>query len=328
MHISIIGGSGFIGTRLTGRLLAAGHDVTIDDMNDSHTYPALRVYADVRDVDTLRKALSGSDLVINLAAEHHDNVTPKSLYDDVNVGGAENVCRACAELGIRRIIFISSAAVYGFAPPGTDETGRIRYFNDYGSTRWLAEEKCRAWLRSDAGNSLTIIRPAVVFGEQNRGNVYNLLRRIADGPFLMVGKGTNRKSMAYVENVAAFIEYNVRNGHGEHLFNYAHKPDFDMNTLVAEARRVMGKAGRVFHWPYWIGWCGGLCFDVLAKITHRKLPVSLIRVRKFCADTVIESANIPKTGFRVPVGLIDALEKTIKYEFIDDKVSSHVFYTE
>jgi nucleoside-diphosphate-sugar epimerase len=120
-------------------------------------------------------------------------VTTRSLYDEVNVKGAENVCNACLKLGIKKIIFTSSVAVYGFAPIGTDETGKINYFNDYGRTKWLAEEKYRAWLKNDPENSLTIIRPTVVFGEQNRGNVYNLLRQIAEGRFLMVGKGTNKK---------------------------------------------------------------------------------------------------------------------------------------
>ncbi|MDR1251126.1 MAG: NAD-dependent epimerase/dehydratase family protein [Treponema sp.] len=317
MYIAIIGGSGFVGTRLTARLLAAGYDIKIVDTNDSRKYPALRVYADVRDCDTLKKELSGADIVINLAAEHHDNVMPKCLYDEVNVSGAENVCKVCAELGIKKIIFSSSAAVYGFAPPGTDETGRINYFNDYGRTKWLAEEKYREWLKSGAENSLTIIRFTVIFGEQNRGNVYNLLRQIADGTFLMVGKGVNFKSMAYVENAAAFIGYNLSNGTGEYLFNYTDKPDFDMNTLVAEVRRTMGKLGGVFHWPYWMGYCGGFCFDLLSKLTRKTFPISLIRVKKFCTNTMIESAKIKQTGFEAPVSLIDGLEKTIKYEFID-----------
>ena len=48
MNVTIVGGSGFVGTRLTKRLLAAGHTVKIADKNDSKTYPELRVYADVR----------------------------------------------------------------------------------------------------------------------------------------------------------------------------------------------------------------------------------------------------------------------------------------
>jgi nucleoside-diphosphate-sugar epimerase len=327
MHIVIIGGSGFVGTRLTTCLIAAGHTVTIADKIDSKKYPRLWVYANVQEPETLEKVLTGSDVVINLAAEHRDDVAPKSLYDEVNVIGAENVCKVCTKLGIKNIIFTSSVAVYGFAPIGTDEIGEINYFNDYGRTKWLAEEEHRAWLASNSENSLTIIRPTVIFGEQNRGNVYNLLRQIAGDKFPMVGRGTNVKSMAYVENVAAFIVYNLNNPPGEHLFNYVDKPDFDMNTLVVEVRRILGKSNRLLHWPYWVGYSGGLCFDLLAKILHRNLPISSIRVKKFCANTMYDSSNIKTTGFKAPVSLIQGLERTIIYEFINQTVGQ-VFDTE
>ena len=325
--ITIIGGSGFVGTRLTRRLLDSGYNVRIIDKQDSKKYPELRQYADVRDKETLIQTLKYSDIVINLAAEHRDDVTPKSLYDDVNVKGAENVCAVCEQLGIKKIIFTSSVAVYGFAPVGTDETGKINYFNDYGRTKWLAEEKYRAWLHKNSENSLTIIRSTVIFGEQNRGNVYNLLKQIASGRFLMVGNGTNKKSMAYVENVAAFIEYCLQNGPGEHLYNYVDKPDYDMNTLVSEVYKMLGKEKKIIHWPYWMGYTGGLFFDVIAKITRKKLPISSIRVKKFCANTVFEANNIKKTNFIPAVSLQEGLKNTIQYEFID-KSEGYEFYTE
>ena len=218
---------------------------------------------------SLLEVLKGSDVVINLAAEHRDDVTPKSLYDEVNVQGSENVCKACTELGIHKIIFTSSVAVYGFAPVGTDESGEINYFNDYGRTKYLAEGKYRDWLKADSSNSVTIIRPTVIFGEQNRGNVYNLLRQIASGRFPMVGKGTNKKSMNYVENVAAFIEYELSHDteSGEHLYNYCDEPAYDMNHLVLDCYKALGKPKtRLFHFPYWLAYCGGLCFDILVFI--------------------------------------------------------------
>jgi len=143
----------------------------------------------------------------------------------------------------------------------------------------------------------------------------------------MVGKGTNVKSMAYVENVAAFIEYNLNNTPGEHLYNYIDKPDFDMNTLVTEINQILGKSDKLFHWPYWLGYFGGLCFDVLAKILHKKLPISSIRVKKFCSNTMFEAVNIKHTKFKAPVSLVEGLERTIRYEFID-KIDGQVFYTE
>lgn len=51
---------------------------------------------------------------MNLAAEHRDDVRPISLYDEVNVGGAQNVCVAANELGIEHIILTSSVSIYGF----------------------------------------------------------------------------------------------------------------------------------------------------------------------------------------------------------------------
>jgi nucleoside-diphosphate-sugar epimerase len=91
------------------------------------------------------------------------------------------VCKVCTKLGIKKIIFTSSVAVYGFAPIGTDETGQINYFNDYGRTKWLAEEEYRTWLSKNPENSLTIIRPTVIFGKKQTGYWENLINRFT-GP--------------------------------------------------------------------------------------------------------------------------------------------------
>lgn len=297
----------------------------------------------VQPMQALIDAIRGSDAVINLAAEHRDDVTPKTLYDEVNVEGSRHVCDACTALSIRTIVFTSSVAVYGFAPAGTDESGAIAYFNDYGRTKYLAEGVYRGWLAGRTENCAVIIRPTVIFGEQNRGNVYNLLRQIAGGKFPMVGSGTNRKSMNYVENAAAFLQYCIehteslpcfdgdfdgKNAGRLHLFNYCDEPAYDMNTLVLDVYRALGRQKkRIFHWPYWLGYFGGLCFDLLAKVLHKKLPVSSIRVKKFCQNTYFTSCRVPQTGFIAPVSLEEGIRRTIDYEFIQ-KVQGHTFKCE
>lgn len=112
------------------------------------------------------ESIGGSDVLINLAAVHRDDVRPLSLYDDVNVGGARSVCEAARKHNITKIIFTSSVAIYGFAAPDTDESGIVDYFNDYGRTKYLAECVYKEWQQEDPDNrSLIIVRPTVIFGE-------------------------------------------------------------------------------------------------------------------------------------------------------------------
>lgn len=325
--IIIIGGSGFIGTRLCRRLVNSGKDFYIIDKVVSKTFPNKTKVADVRNYEALLHETVG-DVIINLAAEHRDDVTPKSLYYEVNVDGAKNVCRVAEEKGINTIIFTSSVAVYGFAPPGTDETGAINYFNEYGRTKYLAEEVYQEWQSKEPDKrTLVIVRPTVVFGEQNRGNVYNLLRQISSHMFIMVGDGNNIKSMAYVENVAAFLEFCLTFTRGVHLYNYIDKPDFDMNTLVATVYHALGKKKLInIKLPYIAGCAVGKAFDMMAIITGKKFPISYIRVKKFCSNSCFET-NIVKTGFIPPLSIREGLLQTIHYEFIE-RQSGNVFYSE
>jgi len=329
-RLVVIGGSGFIGTRLGRLLTQAEDDFSIVDKTVSGTYPAQTFLADVREVEALREVMQEGATVINLAAEHRDDVRPLSLYDDVNVGGARNVCIAAREKNVHTIIFTSSVAVYGFAPLNTDETGQIAPFNDYGRTKYEAEQVYKEW-QSEAPTerTLVIVRPTVVFGEQNRGNVYNLLRQIASGKFVMVGDGLNRKSMAYVENVAAFLQFATTGFKpGVHIYNYIDKPDCSMNALVGTVNRLMRKPEQIgLRLPFTVGYAIGKCFDALAAITGKKFAISSIRIKKFCSNSVFET-SIGKVGFVPPVPLSEALERTVRHEFIESHEGDGVFYTE
>jgi nucleoside-diphosphate-sugar epimerase len=326
-NICIFGGSGFIGSRLIARLDRRKTDLVIAD-KVFHGIPLLKsVYCDVsKDIDP--DQFDGISVIINLAAEHRDDVLPKDLYFSTNVRGAENLCNLARTLRVTKIIFTSSVAVYGFAMPGVNESGAINPFNEYGRTKWLAENIYRAWCAEDESRTLVIIRPTVVFGERNRGNVFNLLRQIASGKFVMVGDGLNRKSMAYVENVAAFLEYSLNFKPGVHIYNYIDKPDFTMNALVAHVNKLLGRSAEIkFKLPFSFGLLIGYGFDLIAKLSGKKFPISAIRVRKFCANSVYES-GIESTGFTPPTPLLEAIQKTVKYEFVEDHTNEQVFYTE
>lgn len=329
MNVQIVGGSGFIGTRLCRRLLLSNHSFIVLDKAPSMAFPTKVVSVDVRSVEGLRENISEGMALVNLAAEHRDDVRQLSHYDEVNVGGARNICTVAREKNIRTIVFTSTVAVYGFAPIGTDESGNIAPFNDYGRTKYEAEQVFKDW-QAEAPDErvLVILRPTVVFGEQNRGNVYNLLRQIVSGKFVMVGNGQNRKSMAYVENVAAFIEYSLSFKPGVHIYNYIDKPDSSMNELVSTVKHFLGKSEKIgFRLPFVVGYTIGKCFDLVAAITGKRLAISSIRVKKFCANSVYNTA-IDKTGFLPPVPLGQAIEQTIRHEFIEKHDDEPLYFSE
>lgn len=299
--VTVIGGAGFIGTRLCQNLADQQVAFEIVDLKQSRRFPEKTRIADIRDYEALKAAVSG-ETIIHLAAVHRDDVRDRALYYDTNVSGTRNICLVAEEKGISRIVFTSTVAVYGFAPPDTGEDGKIAPFNDYGTSKFEGEEILRAWYAADEANrALTIVRPTVTFGIGNRGNVYNLLKQIQSGKFLMVGSGRNRKSMAYVENIAAFLETVAKRDRGYGLHNYIDKPTLNMNNLVSRVNGKLTGNDRIgLRLPYWLGLTLGFFGDFISRVTGLNLPVSSIRIKKFYSTTAFSGNAHEVPGFTAP----------------------------
>jgi len=327
--ITLIGGSGFVGTRLASILTDV--DFKIFDKAQSFFFPEKTIIGDVRNQSDLDKELKDQDIVVLLAAEHKDDVTPISLYYDVNVQGAKNVLEAMDNNGVKNILFMSTVAIYGLNKNNPDESHSADPFNHYGKSKWETEGVLREWYNKDPENrSLTILRPTVIFGERNRGNVFNLLKEIASGHFLMVGNGKNFKSMAYVGNIVALLKHcmdTIKPG-SYRLFNYVDKPDMNMNDLVKQVEKSLGKKLPPVRFPYWMGYCGGLCFDLISFVTGKKLTISSVRVKKFCAITQFDATAVHNSGYVPPFSLSEGLHNTLHYEFLDNEKDGIEFISE
>ena len=319
--ILIIGGSGFVGSRL---LSEVDRDNFINlDKNPSPFFDNITINGDIRNLDEI-KIPKGTQSVVLLAAEHRDDVSPPSLYYDVNVEGTRNVLEAMDSAGIKNLIFTSSVAVYGLNKENPDENHPVDPFNHYGKSKWEAEKVIKKWYsdRPD-GKSVTIIRPTVIFGERNRGNVFNLLKQIASGRFLMVGKGINKKSMAYVGNVVAFIKSRVEvNQIGYEVYNYVDKPDFNMMELVEQVKKSLSKKMISIKIPYALGMIIGYGFDFLSFMSGKKLSISSVRIKKFCATTQFDATKCHKV-FNSPHTLSEGLDHTLKHEFLKKSTDHH-----
>lgn len=317
MKIAVIGGSGFVGTRLIDTLISAGqYNLLNIDKNVSEKFPDISVIGNVMDKDTLISQLQGTDVVVLLAAEHRDDVAPVSLYYDVNVEGMRNTLEAMKANNVKRIIFTSSVAIYGLDKNNPDESFPADPFNHYGKSKWDAEQLLQEWYKKYEDWNINIIRPTVIFGEGNRGNVYNLLNQIANGKFMMIGEGNNQKSMSYIRNVIAFIKFLIEEKKtGYNIYNYVDKPDFTTNDLVHHTSEILKKNIPTTHIPYWLGMLGGYGFDILAWLSRKKLNISSVRVKKFCAVTQYDSTKAMASGFEPPYTMEEGLKNMLNQEF-------------
>lgn len=329
MKITIIGGSGFVGTRLIKLFKQSHYELQNIDKQQSKFYTEITTITNVLNKESLNFLLKGTEVVVLLAAEHRDNVTPTSLYYDVNVGGMQNVLETMETNGVKRIVFTSSVAIYGLNKQNPNEEHDKDPFNHYGKSKWQAEQVLQEWYKTHPDWNINILRPTVIFGERNRGNVYNLLRQISGGKFLMVGKGDNEKSMAYVGNIVAFIKFLIESKtEGYNVYNYIDKPDFTMNELIDHVSKVLKKHIPTTHFPLWLGMMGGYCFDVLAFLTRKKLTVSSVRVKKFCATTQFDATKVQESGFKAPYTLGEGLARTLEFEFVHDASEGITFKSE
>ena len=156
----VIGGAGFIGSHVVSELLK--HDVKevviydnfargkISNISEQIKDPRCSVFSDggdVRDVDVLDKAMQGIDGVFHLAAMWllHCKDYPRTAFE-VNINGTFNVLEACVKNNIKRLVYSSSASVYGNAVeiPMTEEHP-LNNRNFYGATKIAGEAMCRAF---------------------------------------------------------------------------------------------------------------------------------------------------------------------------------------
>lgn len=328
-NILYIGASGFIGTRLID-ITKEEFSIKNLDKTESLFHPELTTIGDIRNIRDIHNIMRDVETVVLLAAEHRDDISPTTIYYDVNSKGTENVLKIMDEFGVKNIIFTSTVAIYGLNKKNPNEFCPPDPFNHYGKSKWEAEQLLKNWYKKDPKEkSLYIIRPTVVFGERNRGNVYALLKFIASGKFIMVGKGENIKSLAYVGNIAAFLKFLLKDSSTSYkIYNYADKPDFKISEIVDFVKKNLNMKCQSLYIPYWFGLLGGYTVDLLNRTRIKKIPISSIRIKKFCSTTQFDTKRLDGCGFKRPYTLAEGLEKTIKFELIDKINDGNYFYSE
>src|SRR5919202_114155 len=202
---AISGGAGFLGLHLARRLLGEGHDVRtldvvpLDDAELERCVEELR--GDVRDPEGVRRFVDGAEIVVHAAAALPIRASRDGIRS-VNVGGTENVLVAARDAGVRRVVFISSTAVYGVPEKHPiEEDDPLVGVGWYGESKIDAEALCRV-----AAVETTIVRPKTFIGPERLGVFEILFDWIREGRRIYIlGKGYNRYQLLGVEDLVDAI---------------------------------------------------------------------------------------------------------------------------
>lgn len=316
MKVLVTGGAGFIGQYFAPALAAAGHSTVALDLARAADPAAPVVLGDLRDRAALEAALGGCDTVLHLAAAHHDFGISRDTFFSVNETGARTLTDAMDAQGVRELCFFSTVAVYGDAPPPYDEETSPAPNTPYGASKLAGEQVFRQWTARGEGRRCLVIRPTVTFGPGNFANMYSLIREIDRGRFLRVGRGTNIKSLSYVENLVAATLYLWSRPERApfEVFNYIDKPDLTSGKIVAAVYEDLGRPLSKLSVPYPVARALALPFDAVIAVTGRNLPISSARLKKLVlSETRYEADRVRAAGFVPPVDLREGIRRMVAW---------------
>jgi nucleoside-diphosphate-sugar epimerase len=201
---AISGGAGFLGLHLARRLLADGHSVRtldlapLDDAELERSVEELR--GDIRDAPRARELAAGADVLVHAAAALPIQASRAAILS-ANVEGTATVLAAALEAGVRRVVFISSTAVYGVPEKHPIfEDDPLVGVGDYGDSKIAAERVCAEFARR--GLDVVIIRPKTFIGPERLGVFEILFDWIREGRRIYtLGSGRNRYQLLAVEDL-------------------------------------------------------------------------------------------------------------------------------
>jgi nucleoside-diphosphate-sugar epimerase len=319
--VVIFGGAGFIGTHLAQHLLLhhAGTQIILVDLreprNASYCKPlqeglasgAVRyVQHDVRKPIPAGLCAEQVETIYNLAAIHREPGHQISEYFETNLLGAEHVVAYATGCLCKRIVFMSSISPYGPSEEPKTELSVPTPESPYGSSKLAAEKIHLGWQSAGPDRKLLILRPGVVFGPGEGGNVTRLLRSLVRGYFVYMGNRGTRKAAGYVKELAHVIHFGLDLLEQDHflpegkkvlLLNFSLNPSPTVEDFVNTIQHVGMLRRPVLSLPRSLLLAASYPIDTAAKLLGISQPISPVRVRKLFRSTNVQPMRLGQLGY-------------------------------
>lgn len=322
MNYIIFGGSGFIGTHLIHLLKSECvkpgdkiYDLDIVMPGEEGVVPGIvekndgveYIRLDVRKPIEFEFEPTANDVIFNLAAVHRTPGHPDHEYFETNIRGAENVTAFAEKHGINKILFTSSIAPYGAAEELKEETTLPTPNTPYGISKLVAEKIHQMWQVKDGKRELTIVRPGIVYGKGEHGNMTRLYKGMKGHYFMYTGRKDTIKACIYVKELVLFFKYRMLDNSfpGMDVFNCTFEPAYNIEQICETMKKATGLKYRVPLIP------AGLLMTaatILGPIGGKKVGIHPARVKKLMISTNICGKKLANCGYQFHYGFEDTFK--------------------
>jgi nucleoside-diphosphate-sugar epimerase len=241
------------------------------------------------------------DVVFNLAAVHREPGHRALEYFETNLLGAENVCAWASAVGCKTVVFTSSISPYGPSEERRTEASLPAPETPYGSSKLTAEKIHLGWQAAQDGRKLLILRPGVVFGPGEGGNVTRLVRSLVKGYFVYMGNRKTVKAAGYVKELCLVVMFGLKTlctaDVSELLINFTMDPPPTMEQMVEAILKAIGKTRTPLSLSPTL--LLGLSFPLVGveRIFGIRLPINRVRLRKLIRSNNVWPEQLRSLGY-------------------------------